>query len=45
MDIKPTSILCWKANAREGASIYYETRGAGEKWHDLVARYSDLFAT
>ena len=34
--------MCWKANAREGASIYYDTRGAGEQRHDLVVRYSQV---
>ena len=33
MEIKPT---------REVASIYINTRGVGEKRHELVARYSQL---
>jgi hypothetical protein len=42
MKIKPTSVLCRKTIAHEDASIYYKTRGAGEKWHELVACYSQL---
>ena len=42
MGIKPTSVLCRKANAREVASSYCKTRGASEKWHALAARYLQL---
>jgi hypothetical protein len=42
MKIKPTSVLCREADAREVASSYCNTRGVGEKRHALVARYLQL---